>query len=154
MTGDCWQRWWRHSVRRSSTMTSALATACNSFSEVRRSLVIVGLKVRSCRTERTELEFANWSSEHELSRARSLVCGAVRKIIIGSGTYSSRPNCSSLKLDILHTRRKQQNKKNCSIRSSISRNTAYITCYLVCKRTVCHWSSPICQQTAAHICKD
>ena len=92
-------------------MTSALATACNSFSEVRRSLVIVGLKVRSCRTERTELEFANWSSEHELSRARSLVCGAVRKIIIGSGTCSSRPNCSSLKLDILHTRRQQQNRK-------------------------------------------
>jgi len=92
-------------------MTSALATACNSFSEVRRSVVNVGLKARSCRTERTELEFANWSSEHELSRARSLVCGAVRKIIIGSGTYSSRPNCSSLKLDILHTRRQQQNKK-------------------------------------------
>jgi len=22
-----------------------------------------------------------------------------------------------------------------------------------CKRTVCHWSSPICQQTAAHICR-
>ena len=23
-----------------------------------------------------------------------------------------------------------------------------------CNRTVCHWLSPICQQTAAHICKD
>ena len=23
-----------------------------------------------------------------------------------------------------------------------------------CKTTVCHWSSPICQQTAARICKD
>ena len=23
-----------------------------------------------------------------------------------------------------------------------------------CKRTVCYWSSPICQQTATHICKD
>jgi len=47
------------------------------------------------------------------------------QIIIGGGTYSS--NCSSLKLDSLHTRRQQQTKK-CSMRSS-SRNTAYITCY-------------------------
>ena len=78
------------------------------------------------------MEYASAVWHSSLTSEQSKTLEAVQwpacLIIIGGGTYSS--NCSSLKLDSLHIRRQQQTKKNCLIRSSTSRNTAYITCYL------------------------
>ena len=59
----------------------------------------------------------------------------------------------TIELDSLHTRRQQQTKRLFNQIVNKPEHTAYIT-VTHCRRTVCHWSSPICQQTAAHICKD
>ena len=79
---------------------------------------------------RPVMEYASPIWHFSLTSEQSKTLEAVQRrdcqIIIGGGsTYSS--NCSSVNLDSLHTRRKP---KNCSVRSSTSRNTAYITCYL------------------------
>jgi len=66
-------------------------------------------------------------------------------------TYSR--NCSSFKLDSLHTWRQQQtNELFNQIVNKPERCLHYR--YLVCRRTVCLWSSPTCQRTAVHLFKD
>jgi len=77
---------------------------------------------------RPVMEYARQVRHTSLTSEQSKTLEAIQRqacqIIIGGSTHSS--NSSSLKMNILCVDSKP---KNCSIRSSTSRNTAYITCY-------------------------
>jgi len=69
--------------------------------------------------------------------------------------YCTMIKVKEVRENSLHTRRQQQSKPK--LFNQIDNKPEHCLHYLLathCKRTVCHWSSPICQQTAAHICKD
>ena len=109
---------------------------------------------------RPVIEYASPVWHFSLTSEQSKTLEAVQRrdcqiIIDGGSTYSS--NCSSLKLDSLHTRRQQQTKNVQSDRQQAGTLPTLPVTYEYCKRTVHCMSlikSPICQQIASHICKD